>query len=120
MGIIRLDDFNPEDVGTMSLAVPKATMIIRSLLANELKDTHSVMYDLRGNSGGNAEFANSMVQLFKPDFESFGDRYLMNKITHNLFVNGKDPNVYPFAKAWKETEPGSRFTNVFSLARWSL
>ncbi|KAH9250743.1 hypothetical protein BASA81_011459 [Batrachochytrium salamandrivorans] len=113
MGIIRLDDFNPEDVGTMSLAVPKATMIIRSLLANELKDTHSVMYDLRGNSGGNAEFANSMVQLFKPDFQPFGDRYLMNKITHNLFVNGKDPNVYPFAKAWKETESGSRFTNVF-------
>ncbi|KAH9272634.1 hypothetical protein BASA83_005139 [Batrachochytrium salamandrivorans] len=115
MGIIRLDDFNPEDVGTMILAVPKATMIIRSLLVNELKDTHSVMYDLRGNSGGNAEFANSMVQLFKPDFQPFGDRFLMNKITHNLFVNGKDPTVDPYAKAWKETEPGSRFTNVFFL-----
>ncbi|KAH9265028.1 hypothetical protein BASA83_011452 [Batrachochytrium salamandrivorans] len=27
-------------------------MIVRSLLVNELKDTHSVMYELRGNSGG--------------------------------------------------------------------
>ncbi|KAH6596350.1 hypothetical protein BASA61_003500 [Batrachochytrium salamandrivorans] len=39
-------------------------MTIRSLLVNELKDTKSVMYDLRGNSGGDVKFANSMVQLF--------------------------------------------------------
>ncbi|KAH6590556.1 hypothetical protein BASA50_009275 [Batrachochytrium salamandrivorans] len=44
-------------------------MIVRSLLANELKNTNSVMYDLRGNSGE--------------------------------------------TKAWQETEPNSRFTNVF-------
>ncbi|KAH6588449.1 hypothetical protein BASA50_010730 [Batrachochytrium salamandrivorans] len=88
-------------------------MIVRSLLANELKDTHSVMYDLRGNSGGDIKFANSMVQLFKPDFQPFGDRYLMNPITFNLFVNGKNPNIYPFAKAWQETEENSRFSSVF-------
>ncbi|KAH9250180.1 hypothetical protein BASA81_012059 [Batrachochytrium salamandrivorans] len=35
-------------------------MIIRSLLANELKDTKSVMYELRGNSGGSIKFANSL------------------------------------------------------------
>ncbi|KAH6578676.1 hypothetical protein BASA61_000141 [Batrachochytrium salamandrivorans] len=51
MGIIKLDSFDPEDVGTKSLAVLKAVMIVRSLLANELKDTKSVMYELRGNSG---------------------------------------------------------------------
>ncbi|KAH6560354.1 hypothetical protein BASA60_000351 [Batrachochytrium salamandrivorans] len=66
---------------TKGLAVEKATMIVRSLLANELKDTKSVMYELRGNSGGS--------------------------------VRGKDPNVNPYAKAWKETKKGSRFTNVF-------
>ncbi|KAH6581534.1 hypothetical protein BASA60_002366 [Batrachochytrium salamandrivorans] len=51
MGIIKLDSFDPEDVGTKSLAVLKAVMIIRSLLANELKDTKSVMYELRGKLG---------------------------------------------------------------------
>ncbi|KAH9264483.1 hypothetical protein BASA83_012015 [Batrachochytrium salamandrivorans] len=62
-----------------------------------------------------------MVQLFKPDFQPFGDRYLMNPITFNLFVNGKNPNIYPYAKAWQktkawqETEENSRFTNVFFL-----
>ncbi|KAH6565464.1 hypothetical protein BASA60_009899 [Batrachochytrium salamandrivorans] len=70
------------------------------------------MYDLRGNSGGNADFASNMVQLFKPDFKPFGDRYLMNKITQNIFFDNKNPNANPFAKAWQETEPNSRFTNV--------
>ncbi|KAH6596221.1 hypothetical protein BASA50_005263 [Batrachochytrium salamandrivorans] len=37
----------------------------------------------------------------------------MNEITRSIFVDGKDPNVDPFAKAWKKTVPGSRFTNVF-------
>ncbi|KAH6576431.1 hypothetical protein BASA60_004542 [Batrachochytrium salamandrivorans] len=113
MGIIKLDSFDPEDVDTKSLAVLKAIMIIRSLLTNELKDTKSVICELRGNSGGDAEFTDNMVQLFKPDFQPFGNRYLMNQITRNLFVKGKEPNVDPFAKAWKKTKKGSRFTNVF-------
>ncbi|KAH6566986.1 hypothetical protein BASA60_009209 [Batrachochytrium salamandrivorans] len=115
MGIIKLDSFDPEEIGTKGLAIQKAVMIIRSLLVNELKYTKSVMYDLRGNSGGNVEFANNMVQLFKPDFKPFGDRFLMNKITHNLFVNKKNPNADIYAKAWQETVPNSRFTNVVFL-----
>ncbi|KAH6599522.1 hypothetical protein BASA61_002538 [Batrachochytrium salamandrivorans] len=91
MGIIKLDSFDPEDVGTKSLAVLKAVMIVRSLLANELKDTKSVMYELRGNSGGDVDFADSM----------------------NIFVDNKDPNVNPFAKAWQETKENSRFSSVF-------
>ncbi|KAH6590558.1 hypothetical protein BASA50_009277 [Batrachochytrium salamandrivorans] len=63
--------------------------------------------------GGSVKFANNMVQLFKPDFQPFGDRYLMNQITQNIFVDNKNPNADPFAKAWQETEPNSRFTNVF-------
>ncbi|KAH6585926.1 hypothetical protein BASA50_000870 [Batrachochytrium salamandrivorans] len=115
MGIIKLDSFDPEDVETKIPAVEKAVMIVRSLLANELKDTKSVMYELRGNSGGDADFASSMIQLFKPDFHPFGGRYLMNQITFNLVVNGRDPDVDPYARAWQETEPGSRFTDVFFL-----
>ncbi|KAH6562130.1 hypothetical protein BASA60_011224 [Batrachochytrium salamandrivorans] len=115
MGIIKLDSFSPEDVETKSLAVEKAIMIIRSLLANELKNTNSVIYELRGNPGGNVRFAEGMVQLFKPDFKPFGSRYLLSNITYSFFVNGKDPNVDPLAKAWQETKPGSRYSNVFPL-----
>ncbi|KAH9255906.1 hypothetical protein BASA81_006084 [Batrachochytrium salamandrivorans] len=113
MGIIKLDSFDPEEISIKGLAVEKAVMIIRSLLVNELKDTKSVMYELRGNLGGSIRFANSLVQLFKPDFQPFGHRYLMNEITHNIFVDGRNPDVDPFAKAWKKTKKGNRFTNVF-------
>ncbi|KAH6592572.1 hypothetical protein BASA61_004508, partial [Batrachochytrium salamandrivorans] len=87
----------------------------RSSSEQKFADTKSVIYDLRGNPGGDAKFADSMVQLFKPDFQPFGDRYLMNKITFDLVVNNKDPDVEPYAKAWRETKKGSRFTKVFFL-----
>ncbi|KAH6582684.1 hypothetical protein BASA60_001823 [Batrachochytrium salamandrivorans] len=115
MGIIKLGSFDPEEIGTKIPAIEKAIMIVRSLLVNELKDTNSVIYELRGNPGGSAKFADSMVQLFKPDFEPFGSRYLMNDLTHGIFVVNKNPNINSHARAWKETEPGSRFTNVFFL-----
>ncbi|KAH6595693.1 hypothetical protein BASA50_005648 [Batrachochytrium salamandrivorans] len=112
MGVINLEDFSPEDIDTNNPVSLKAIMVVRSLLVNELKDTNSVIYELRGNPGGIVSFSDGMVQLFKPDFHPFGDRYLMNNVTYNIFVKDKDPNLDPFAKAWQETEPGSRFTNA--------
>ncbi|KAH6574195.1 hypothetical protein BASA60_005646 [Batrachochytrium salamandrivorans] len=44
--ILSMSLSDPEDVGTTNLAVEKAVMIVRSLLANELKDTHSVISSL--------------------------------------------------------------------------
>ncbi|KAH9268059.1 hypothetical protein BASA83_009565 [Batrachochytrium salamandrivorans] len=102
-------------LSTKSPAIEKAVMIIRSLLTNELKDTKSVMYELRGNSGGSIKFANSLVHCSNLIFSPLAIRYLMNEITFDLFVDGRDPDAYPYAKAWQETEPGSRFTNVFFL-----
>ncbi|KAH6578077.1 hypothetical protein BASA60_003799 [Batrachochytrium salamandrivorans] len=68
MGIIKLDSFDPEEIGTKSLAIEKAIMIVRSLLVNELKDTNSVIYELRGNPGGSAKFADSMVSVVQTRF----------------------------------------------------
>ncbi|KAH6578076.1 hypothetical protein BASA60_003798 [Batrachochytrium salamandrivorans] len=39
----------------------------------------------------------------------------MNDLTYDIFVVNKNPNVNLHARAWKETEPGSHFTNVFFL-----
>ncbi|KAH6562746.1 hypothetical protein BASA62_008939, partial [Batrachochytrium salamandrivorans] len=116
MGVINLEDFSPEDIDTNNPVSLKAIMVVRSLLVNELKDTNSVIYELRGNPGGIVSFSDGMVQLFKPDFHPFGGRYLMNNVTYNIFAKGKDPNLDSFAKAWQETEPGSRYSNVFPLS----
>ncbi|KAH6577709.1 hypothetical protein BASA60_003906 [Batrachochytrium salamandrivorans] len=111
MGVIRLSDFQPKDPSTQTEAVERGVMIIRNLLTNEMKDTKSVIFELRGNPGGYISFANSMPQLFKPDFIPYGARYLMNNVTHNTFVVNQDP-ADPWAKVWGETKPGSRYTNI--------
>ncbi|KAH9274542.1 hypothetical protein BASA83_003178 [Batrachochytrium salamandrivorans] len=111
MGVIKLENFIPQDIETKIPAIEKAIMIIRSLLVNEFKDTNSVMYDLRDNPGGSTKFADTMVQFFKFGFEPYSDSFLINNITFNLFVRGKDPKLDPFAKAWQETKPGSRYSS---------
>ncbi|KAH6590589.1 hypothetical protein BASA50_009308 [Batrachochytrium salamandrivorans] len=72
----------------------------------------------RSHLGWYIDFANNMVQLFKPDFQPFGDRYLMNKITQNIFFDNKILMHVHLPRpgknqGWQETEPSSRFTNVF-------
>ncbi|KAH9253120.1 hypothetical protein BASA81_008955 [Batrachochytrium salamandrivorans] len=55
-----------------------------------------------------------MVQLFKPDFQPFGNRYLMNPITFDLLLTARI-NVDPYAKAWQRPRPGKRRAKKQSL-----
>ncbi|EGF76336.1 expressed protein [Batrachochytrium dendrobatidis JAM81] len=111
MGVIKLDDFEPTDPITDAESIDPAIRIIRSLLSKELKDTKSVVFEIRSNPGGYITFADMLPQLFKPDFEPFGARYLMNNVTHNIFVEGKDPSDI-WAQVWSETPAGSRYTKI--------
>ncbi|KAH6583295.1 hypothetical protein BASA61_008077 [Batrachochytrium salamandrivorans] len=111
MGVITLSDFQPKDPSTRAEAIERGVMIIRNLLTNEMKDTRSVIFELRGNPGGYIAFATFLPQLFKPDFIPYGARYLMNNVTHNTFVVDRDPTD-SWAKVWGETKPGSRYTNI--------
>ncbi|KAH9265305.1 hypothetical protein BASA83_011207 [Batrachochytrium salamandrivorans] len=92
-------------------------MVVRSLLVNELKDTNSVIYELRGNPGGIVSFSDGMVQLFKPDFHPFGGRYLMNNVTYNIFAKGKDPNLDPLPRPGKRLSQAVATVMFFPLAR---
>ncbi|KAH6568543.1 hypothetical protein BASA62_005393 [Batrachochytrium salamandrivorans] len=109
MGIIKLDDFSPKTIGISLDASAIAITMIRKLLTNELKDTKSIMFELRGNPGGSILFANALPQLFKADFEPFGARYLLNNVTRNIFVKNKSPSD-TWAKAWTDAAPGSRYS----------
>ncbi|KAJ8325868.1 hypothetical protein QVD99_004037 [Batrachochytrium dendrobatidis] len=114
LGIIRLDDFEPKDPKTGQDAVPQAVRNIRDLLTTVLKDTKAVVLDIRSNPGGIIYLANAIPQFFKPDYEPYGFRYLMNNMTYNIFVNGSDP-ADPFSKLWFSTKPGSRYTDTALL-----
>ncbi|KAH9263782.1 hypothetical protein BASA83_012817 [Batrachochytrium salamandrivorans] len=94
MGIIKLDSFSLDDVGTTNLVVEKATMIIRSLLVNELKDT----------TRSSTIYVETQVVMLSQDYNV------------NPYAKAwQETKARQETKAWQETEPGSRFSNVFFL-----
>ncbi|KAJ8329926.1 hypothetical protein O5D80_002112 [Batrachochytrium dendrobatidis] len=111
MGVIKLDDFSPKLVVTGTDGSWAAAGLVRRLLTTQLKDTSSVMFELRGNPGGSILFANSLPQLFKADFEPFGARYIKNNVTYNIFVKGKSIHD-TWVQVWNESPADSRYTNI--------
>ncbi|KAL2919749.1 hypothetical protein HK105_200665 [Polyrhizophydium stewartii] len=110
MGIIYLTDFLARDSNGVS-KVPLAIETIRSLLANELKDTKSVIVDIRDNGGGSISLANGLPQLFKADFDPFGARYLRNNVTFNIFARNNQLGQ-EWQDAWNEGQPADRYTRT--------
>ncbi|EGF79413.1 hypothetical protein BATDEDRAFT_35365 [Batrachochytrium dendrobatidis JAM81] len=109
LGIIKLEDFSPTNLKTGALADVEAVREIHKLLSTVLKDTNAVVFDIRANGGGSGEFANAILQLFKPDFQPMPMRYLMNSVAYNTLVNG----TYFFDTsnpAWYKTPPGSKYS----------
>ncbi|KAI9203957.1 uncharacterized protein BJ171DRAFT_459706, partial [Polychytrium aggregatum] len=72
LGVIRLDDFEP------TTSVDQILLLIRGLLVNELANTDAVVFDIRSNGGGIIDMANSIPQLFKPDYDTSGARLLIS------------------------------------------
>ncbi|KAJ8327273.1 hypothetical protein O5D80_004677 [Batrachochytrium dendrobatidis] len=109
LGIIRLDDFMPTNLKTGAPANMEAVREIHRLLSTVLKNTNSVLIDLRANGGGNGNFANSIPQLFKPDFQPMTMRYLMSSVAYNTLVNGTQ-SFDTSGPAWYKTPPGSKYS----------
>ncbi|KAH6575551.1 hypothetical protein BASA60_004991 [Batrachochytrium salamandrivorans] len=115
MGVIRIDSFTPvlkdtkEDTNFMVLIAT-----IRELLVNQLKDTNSVLFDVRGNTGGLISAADGIIQLFKPDATASQFRYLKNDVTKDLFYNGAGSKS-PWSKAWSATSDTSRYSGFGSM-----
>ncbi|KAH9270080.1 hypothetical protein BASA83_007754 [Batrachochytrium salamandrivorans] len=112
MGVIRIDSFTPilrdtgEETNFLFLIVT-----IRGLLVNQLKDTDSVVFDIRGNSGGVIFTADGIIQLFKPDVAASQFRYLKNDVTKSLFYKGLK-STSPWSKAWSATSDTSRYSGL--------
>ncbi|KAJ8326706.1 hypothetical protein O5D80_002248 [Batrachochytrium dendrobatidis] len=109
LGIIRLDDFVPKNLKTGAQADMEGVREIHRLLSTVLKNTNSVLIDLRKNLGGNGNFANAIPQLFKPDFQPMLIRYLMSSVAYNTLVNGTS-FFDTSGPAWYNTPPGSKYS----------
>ncbi|KAH6581537.1 hypothetical protein BASA60_002369 [Batrachochytrium salamandrivorans] len=110
MGVIRIDSFSPVLKDTKEVTnFMFLIATIRELLVNQLKDTNSILFDVRGNTGGLISAADGIIQLFKPDVTASQFRYLKNEVTKDLFYNGAGSKS-PWSKAWSATSDTSRYS----------
>ncbi|KAH6560871.1 hypothetical protein BASA62_010234 [Batrachochytrium salamandrivorans] len=120
MGVISIDSFN-----LVLKDTKKNTnflffiLTIRDLLVKQLKDTDSVLFDVRGNGGGLVSAADGIIQLFKSDATASQFRYLKNDVTKSLFYNGLKSNN-PWSKAWDATSDISRYSGFGSMEDSSI
>ncbi|KAH6575549.1 hypothetical protein BASA60_004989 [Batrachochytrium salamandrivorans] len=115
MGVIRIDSFSPVLKDTKEVTnFMFLIATIRELLVKQLKDTDSVLFDVRGNTGGLISAADGIIQLFKPDATASQFRYLKNEVTKNVFYNGAGSKS-PWSKAWDATSDISRYSGFGSM-----
>ncbi|KAJ3342596.1 hypothetical protein HDU91_000518 [Kappamyces sp. JEL0680] len=111
MGVIQLTSFVPVsaagDAGVFQ--------IIRDLLLNELKDTDSVLMDLRDNGGGDITLADILPQLFggSRPFEPNAARGLTGHVADNLFA-ALDPSD-AWYNASQKAAPGDKYTPLIQF-----
>lgn len=87
MGIIYLRSFMP-----LKDDAPSVLLLIRSLLVNQLKDTDSLLFDIRDNGGGLVTMADGLPQFFIKDFVNPGFRALVSPINENIFLKSFAPS----------------------------
>jgi C-terminal processing protease CtpA/Prc len=96
LGVIFLESFSPR--GNDNL---KVTKLIRSLLLNQLKNTKSLVFDVRNNVGGAIEMADLLPQLFGLNITTITGRVLQSDINRKLFENAFVP-TNAWAVAYKD------------------
>ncbi|KAK5666871.1 hypothetical protein QVD99_006503 [Batrachochytrium dendrobatidis] len=82
---------------------------VKRLLKTVLKDTNSILIDVREGGGGSMRFANAIPQLFKSNIEPFKVKYLRNKVTYNMFVKSPIDSMSS-RNAWSKTHDDSKYS----------
>ncbi|KAH6571612.1 hypothetical protein BASA60_007084 [Batrachochytrium salamandrivorans] len=111
LGIIKLGNFMPVLTSTDQVDIQAGIKVIRGLLTNQLKNTNSLLIDLRENYGGHYIYMSLLGQLFKEDVKSMSVIMLKNNVTFNIGVKPADPHD-SLVKAWYATSPTSRYSGL--------
>ncbi|KAJ8324580.1 hypothetical protein O5D80_006825 [Batrachochytrium dendrobatidis] len=109
MGIIKLTSFKCTSRTTNTRDIPEGIREVRRLLTTVLKKTNSILIDVREGGGGSMSFANAIPQLFKSKLEPFQVKYLMNKVTYNMFVH-PPIDLKSSRDAWFKTPAKSQYS----------
>ncbi|KAK5669444.1 hypothetical protein QVD99_003838 [Batrachochytrium dendrobatidis] len=112
MGIIKLASFECTSRTTNTQKVSEGVLEVERLLTTVLKDTNSILIDVREGGGGSLDFAHEILQLFKSDIEPFKVKYLRNKVTFNIFVESPI-DLESSRSAWSKTPPDDSEYSLF-------
>jgi hypothetical protein len=102
LGVLFIEGFTPVDNDDF-----KVTLLIRSLLLNELKDTNGLIIDIRENGGGSGLMSDLIPQLFLPTTNATASRAINHPFNRALFEGVGDAS---FLEAMDQTKEGERYT----------
>jgi len=112
-GYIYLSSFTPE-VLTIDQVVEELKTI---LLQDEMKQTNGLVFDMRGNGGGQLPLAEKIIQFFGPKRIQPELLYLKNSPANLYYLNTLFPND-PFTGLINEAEAsGQAFTKLLPMTR---
>ncbi|OAJ43044.1 hypothetical protein BDEG_26429 [Batrachochytrium dendrobatidis JEL423] len=109
MGIIKLTSFECTSRTTNTQESSEGVLEVERLLTTVLKDTNSILIDIREGGGGSMDFANAIPQLFKSNIEPFKVKYLRNEVTFKIFVKSPIDSMSS-RNAWSETHDDSKYS----------
>jgi hypothetical protein len=107
MGVIFIEEFQtsaPEKI------VP-VVLMVRGLLVKELKNTKSLLFDIRGNPGGYVQLADLIPQFFGGNIEAPNYRAINSKINAVIFSNAELIVDSEWLNALNSAPAGSQFTD---------
>lgn len=100
MGVIYLSSFLPK-------SMQQAFIILNTLISDQLKDTDSLLFDIRNNGGGYVTLAHILPQLFSVRPKLISGRAIVHPYNEKLFeFLGKDN---PWSESLQKSK-GQRFT----------
>ncbi|OAJ42216.1 hypothetical protein BDEG_25703 [Batrachochytrium dendrobatidis JEL423] len=114
MGIIKLTSFGCTSRTTNLVSVFEGIRVVKRLLKTVLKDTNSILIDVREGGGGNVDFANAIPQFFKSNIKPFEVKYLISDVTYNIFVN-MPIDLKSSRNAWLKTPPKSKYSILYDF-----
>ncbi|KAJ3340454.1 hypothetical protein HDU91_000855, partial [Kappamyces sp. JEL0680] len=106
MGVISISSFVPTSTDSKGV-----TLLIRDLLLNQLKDTSSLLLELRNNGGGNIQMADLLPQLFggPASFKTNAARAVVGPVNDYIFGNFTSPSD-PWYRATQKAAPGDKYS----------
>ncbi|KAJ3336539.1 hypothetical protein HDU91_001750, partial [Kappamyces sp. JEL0680] len=107
LGIIYLSAFAPT-----SSEATAATLLIASILENQMANVTAVLIDVRNNGGGYVDLADFLPQLFAVNINITRSRALMHPFNGQIFLNSTGFVSQNWTDGYRNSDPAKPYSNL--------